>query len=100
MSEEERTLRLVVSASSLGKCEHCSTLILIHNMPGGMPNRQWQCPTCGGVLSLVSFGYELKEIKGEPKLTKTKWVGENGIWEEAPPEKDFELPGVVLIVKG
>ena len=71
-------VRRVVSAASLGLCEHCNALLTMEDLPSGAMDAKWLCPStsCGKVLTHLSFGYE--QIQG--RWRKTRWVGPDGKW--------------------
>ena len=75
-----------VMLAGLGLCEHCGTLITMEDIPGGEMDAEWHCPSCSGVLSHKSFGYE---SSGD----KIQWVDSDGQWTKEKPTEDFELRG-------
>ena len=76
-----------VSVSSLGLCEHCSTLLTFEDMPLEAMNAEWRCPSCQGILSGASFGYD--EVDGKQK--RTRWVNRRRKWSKIKPTVGFDL---------
>jgi hypothetical protein len=70
---------------SLGLCEHCQTLLSLESMPGDAINGDWKCPSCKGILTHRSFGYESEQGH------KVQWVGPRKKWLSRKPQKDFRI---------
>ena len=77
----------VVTLASLGLCEHCNTLMTLEDMPTDAFDSEWQCPSCDGKLSHLSFGFD----RGTQGAKKVKWVGPDSQWVGQKPEDDFDL---------
>lgn len=82
-----------VSAAALGLCEHCGALLNMCTLPADAVNGEWRCPTCRGVLSHVSFGYDRPE-KGAQKV---RWVGPDGAWTDQKPVGEFQLGNLFVL---
>lgn len=77
--------KISVDLHSIGKCQHCSQLFTVKDFPADAMNAAWACPTCGGVIDGLSFGY-FEEDRG-----KKQCIGPNGEWTAKEPEQGFEL---------
>lgn len=83
----------MVSITHLGLCEHCGVLLNFSDAPAEAVKLGWKCPSCDGVLSHKSFGYE----KGPgDKFVQVRWVGPGLQWVDKLPSRIFELEGLLV----
>lgn len=83
----------VADIESLGLCEHCKTLLSLEGMPADAANAEWKCPSCKGVITHRSFGYE------SGQGNKVQWVGPGKKWVSKKPEKDFRIGKLEVAVR-
>ncbi len=86
--------RKLVSLESLGLCEHCGIPLSDEDMPADAMEADWRCPSCEGLLTNKTFGFE--EIEGEWK--RTRWVGPEKKWVEERPTDDFALGSWYVLI--
>lgn len=91
LSKVERNVQI----EGLGLCEHCGVLLTIEDLPADAMDADWVCPKCKGLLTMRSFGYADEEGEEEQR----RYVGPDGKWTDARPEKDFVLGNWKILVE-
>lgn len=88
----------MVYLETIGKCEHCGTVICVQGLPSGAIDAVWKCSNlkCKKELTHISFGYTEVE-KG--KFNRTRWVSKKGEWTSEKPTEDFKLGSWEVIVE-